>query len=200
MNFSLVDYLEGGFVQSLILHPTPTALWYDLICQAQQDCSVQLKTDLEAYLVFLLMRFMKDTSIVTSVLGLDFLQGYQNSHPLQRQQCLKDVGDKCLLFAGLFPQRAIKKRVKLSYFIQLGRTAYAGVSGTFHQQEQLFHELCEDFTQMMALLQAMRAPLERIDLLQSYELWHETGDQQAWERLCQSTQALPCLPPKKRMN
>ena len=43
--------------ESLILHPTPMALWYSLICEAQKEVSVQLKTELESYLVFLLMRF-----------------------------------------------------------------------------------------------------------------------------------------------
>lgn len=176
--------------QSLILHPTPMALWYSLICEAQKEVSVQLKTELESYLVFLLMRFTKDTSIANSVLGLDFLEGYRASNPYQREQQMKDVGDKCLLFAGLFPQRAMRKRVTLSYFVDLGRSAYACASDV-KPQETLFHELCQNFTQMMTLLQTMRDPLQAVDLLQAYELWHETGDQHAWKRLCQSTDALP---------
>lgn len=186
-------------MRSLILHPTPIALWYTLLHEAQEHCAVQLKTDIESYLVFLLMQFTKDPSIASSVLGLDFLNGYQTPNHHLRDQQLKAVGDKCLLFAGLFPQRAIKKRVKLSYFVQLGRTAYACVAGGSSAQETLYQELCQEFTQMMALLQAMRDPLQAIDLLQSFELWHETGDPHAWNRLCQSTEALPCVPSIKKI-
>jgi len=54
---------------------------------------------------------------------------------------------------------------------------------------------------MMTLLQAMRDPLQAIDLLQSYELWQDLGNQQAFERLCKSTQALPyVVSSKKFMN
>jgi hypothetical protein len=92
----------------------------------------------------------------------------------------------------------------LSYFVQLGRTAYSNISlekEVLNPSEALFHTLCQEFTHMMTLLQAMRDPLQAIDLLQSYELWQDLGNQQAFERLCKSTQALPyVVSSKKFMN
>lgn len=181
----------------LILQPTPLAQWHALLNDAQQSCALQLEESLESYLVFLLMRFSKEPSIAHSVLGLEFLEGHQLDSEHARQQQLKEVGDKCLLFAGLFPARAIRKRVKISYFVQLGQSAYA--ENTAH--DPLFALLCQRFTQMMDLLHAIRSPLESIDLLQSYELWHDLGHQKSWERLCENSQALPTvITPKKPLN
>ena len=176
-------------MSSLILHPTTTAQWYALVNEAQVTCAVTLQEDLESYLVFLLQRFIDSPDIASSVLGLDFLQSYQQ--PSHHQQ-LKDVGDKCLLVAGLFPGRAIKRRVKLSYFVKLGQTAYSTLSNYAIHQEELFNQLCFEFPKLLDVLLAMReTSLSAVDLLQSLELWHETGSQVAWKRLRQITPSLP---------
>jgi hypothetical protein len=185
-------------MRSLILHPTSTALWHELINEAQKSSSIYLKEDLESYLVFLLMRFCDEPAIASSVLGLEFLQSYQHRAFAHHQQHLKDVGDKCLLVAGLFPGRAIKKRVKLSYFVKLGQTAYSTLSNYLSAQEALFIQLCQDFPRMMDVLQAMRESPTHTDLLQSLELWHETGSQLAWQRLCDATGGLPVTPDDKK--
>lgn len=176
-------------MSSLILHPTATAQWYALVNEAQASCAVTLQEELESYLVFLLQRFIDNPEIASSVLGLDFLKSYQQ--PSHHQQ-LKDVGDKCLLVAGLFPGRAIRRRVKLSYFVKLGQTAYSTLSNSAVHQEELFNQLCYEFPKLMDVLLAMReSSLSTVDLLQSLELWHETGSQMAWKRLRQITPALP---------
>ncbi len=186
----------------LILHPTGIAQWHALIGEAQQSSAIYLKEDLESYLVFLLMRFIGQPSIASSVLGLDFLHGYQKLDPQQQYHQLKDVGDKCLLFAGLFPGRAHKKRVKVSYFVKLGQAAYSTISHTLSVQEELFIKLCTEFPKMMDVLHAMRESSHTtVDLLQSLELWHETGSQLSWQRLCEATNALPVSSdPKKSVH
>ncbi len=174
---------------SLILHPTSTAQWYALLGEAQQSSAIYLKEDLESYLVFLLMRFTGEPNIASSVLGLEFLQGYQEPHHFHH---LKDVGDKCLLVAGLFPGRAVKRRVKLSYFVKLGQLAYSTISHSLSVQEELFIKLCIEFPKLMDVLQAMRETSSTtVDLLQSLELWHETGSQLAWQRISEATAGLP---------
>lgn len=176
-------------MSSLILHPTTTAQWYALVNEAQASCAITLQEDLESYLVFLLQRFTDNPGIASSVLGLDFLKSIQDSASHQQ---LKDVGDKCLLVAGLFPGRAIKRRVKLSYFVKLGQTAYSTLSNYVVHQEELFNQLCFEFPKLLDVLLAMReSSLTTVDLLQSLELWHETGSQVAWKRLRQITLSLP---------
>ncbi|MBS0286374.1 MAG: hypothetical protein JSR17_03710 [Proteobacteria bacterium] len=178
---------------SLILHPTSTAQWHALLMEAQQSSAIYLKEDVESYLVFMLMRFTGEPNIASSVLGLEFLQEYVRE-PHHYQQ-LKDVGDKCLLVAGLFPGRAIKRRVKLSYFVKLGQMAYSTISHSLSIQEELFIKLCTEFPKLMDVLQAMRENgSQTFDLLQSLELWHETGSQAAWQRLREVSASLPLTP------
>lgn len=179
-------------MQSLILHPTSIAQWHALLNEAQKSSTIYLKEDLEAYLVFLLMRFTSQPEIASSVLGLDFLKCHQY-RDAEQSHLLKDLGDRCLLFAGLFPGRAIKRRVKLSYFIKLGQRAYSTLSNQINEQESLFIQLCFEFPRLMDVLHATRESNHTSDLLQSLELWHETGSEFAWKRICHATQGLPII-------
>ncbi len=167
-------------MRSLILHPTPAAQWQAIVHEAQESCAIYLKEDLESYLVFLLMRSTTSTAIASSVLGLDFLEGVQRIGT-SRHALLQEVGDQCLLTAGLFPERAARKRVKLSYFVRLGQTAYGTLSN------ELFIQLCHEFPRLMDVLQATRETPAALTLLQTLELWVETRSQLAWKRLHAAT-------------
>ncbi len=79
----------------------------------------------------------------------------------------------------------------MSYFAKLVQAAYSTISNTVSVQEELFIKLCTEFPKMMDVLNAMRDSSHTIDLLQSLELWHETGSQLSWQRLCEATNALP---------
>jgi len=188
-------------MQKLILHPTSTAQWHALLGEAQQACAIYLKEEIEAYLVFLLMRFIDEPAIASSTLGLEFLEGYRS--PYLQDTHLKEVGDKCLLFAGLFPERAIKRRVKVSYFVKLGQFAYNILSQSRSQafaSENLFTQLGQEFTQLMDVLQATRDSKENVNLLQSLELWQETNSQLAWQRLRAGTSGLPVMLDEDKYN
>lgn len=184
-------------MRPLILHASSTAQWHTLLGEAQQQSTICLKEELEAYLVFLLIRFTEQPSLASSVLALEFLQGCQTiSDPIKQYQ-LKEVGDKCLLYAGLFPGRAQKRRLKVNYFIKLGKTAYLTLSNYQFPEEPLFNSLAQQFTQLMDVLQFMRGSLSAIDLLESLELWHETGSRAAWERWRQAKSSLPLFSDQK---
>jgi len=178
-------------MRQLILHATSTAQWHTLLNEAQKHSAIYLKEDLESYLVFLLMRFAEQPSLATSVLGLEFLHGCQTLSDPNRIHLLKEVGDKCLLFAGLFPGRAKRRRVKVSYFVKLGRTAYSTLSNYQFPEEPLFTHLCQEFTNLMDVLQATREDTCAIELLESLELWHETGSKAAWQRWMNACSSLP---------
>ena len=95
-----------------ILHnSTPTALWHDIIHEAELQCDIHLKEDLESYLVFLLMRYTTNSQIIKKIVATDFLTG-MNLRLNERQQVLQEVGDNCLIYTGLFP--AFPKRYEAS--------------------------------------------------------------------------------------
>lgn len=184
-------------METLILHPTAIAQWHALIKDASLSSSIKLPEDLESYLVFLLMRFAENPNIAQSILALDFLHSLEKLGK-ERLENLRDVGDKCLLFAGLFPGRARKRRVRISYFVKLGQSAYASLSeSNLHHQKELsllFSELCLHFVGLMDILQATRELEEKeasLDPIQAEELWSDTKSQHALQTLQRITKGIP---------
>ena len=107
----------------LVVEPTEIAGWQTLVHDAQQASLLELTEELESYLVYMLMRFAGQPELVASVLALEFLENIDAMGTEQRD-ALRDVGDKCLLFSGLFPGRAKKCRVRVSYFVDLGQSPH----------------------------------------------------------------------------
>jgi hypothetical protein len=141
--------------EKLVLYPTDTSQWYALVNEAQVRQLCHLDEEVESYLVFLLMRYTNQPQMLSSVLALDFF----DSRALlgnQRFVRLRDLGDKSLLFAGLFPGVAQKRRVSLDYFVDMGKSAYAMISLEEVGDVALFANLCHEFRLLQDLLTAMR--------------------------------------------
>lgn len=143
-------------MNKLILHPTETSQWYALVNEAQASTRLILNESTESYLVFLLMRFSQGSRLMESVIALDFLQSMNVSG--QRQvNLLRDVGDKSLLFCGLFPGIAERRQLSLSYFSDMGQSAYLTVGELQEKQlGELYFQLSAQFVTMQNILQAMR--------------------------------------------
>ncbi|MCX7115695.1 MAG: hypothetical protein NTW08_07305 [Gammaproteobacteria bacterium] len=140
----------------LILHPTDLCQWHALLGEAQMTSHVVLSENTESYLVFLLMRFAKEHALSESILALDFLESEQGTPTQQRIDKLQEIGDKSLLFCGLFPGMANKRHVSLSYFSEMGQHAYFSVSRDFsHPHALLFAELSERFLSLQQVLQRL---------------------------------------------
>ena len=158
---------------------------------ASYKCNTQLSEELESYLVFLLMRFQGASTIASSIIALELLEGLQAGRATN-ENSLQEVGDKCLIFSGLFPGQAQKRRVKISYYVNAGQTAYSQLSSTSHSQglQSLFGNLCEQFVSIMDVMHSMRelAPDTRaLDLLQAEELWQDTKSQSALNTIQNAT-------------
>lgn len=170
--------------------------------EARQLCAISLNETLESYLVFLLMRFTREPYIADSILAIDFLQNVKKLKK-ENQQVLKDVGDKCLLFAGFFPERARRRLVKISYYVKLGQTAYCSLSKTYQPQTAaLYAQLGNEFVKLMEVLQSIREldpHHSALTLLEAVELWHETGNPHALKVLHRATQGFLIPPPSNAL-
>ncbi|MFT4060306.1 MAG: hypothetical protein QM652_12255 [Legionella sp.] len=143
-------------MKKLILHPTDISQWHALVNEAQGVTRLILNETTESYLVFLLMRFSQGPKLIESIVALDFLESMHRSRPMQLQ-LMRDVGDKSLLFCGLFPGIAERRHVKLSYFSDLGQAAYLTVSEMEEKSSaNLYMQLSEQFGNLQQILQAMR--------------------------------------------
>lgn len=148
----------------LVLQPTATAQWHALVNEAEAACARRLPIDLQSYLVFLLMRFANKPELVARVMAVEFLQGMLAHGHLQESR-LRDVGDQCLLFAGLFPEQAPQRMVEVDYFVALGRTAYGTLaSASDSENATMFEQLSQGFEVLTEILQAMRGTSEALPL------------------------------------
>lgn len=143
-------------MKQLILHPTDISQWHALVNEAQAATRLVLNENTESYLVFLLMRFSQGPKLIESIVALDFLDSMHTTR-LKQVELLRDVGDKSLLFCGLFPGMAQKRHVSLSYFSDMGQAAYLTV-GELQASEtaDLYFQLSAQFIQLQQILQAMR--------------------------------------------
>jgi hypothetical protein len=178
-------------MKRLVLEPTSMAQWHTLVQEARQMSSVSLSDDLENYLIFLLMHFMNHPEMVNNILALDFIQNIQNPK-IENQQIIRDIGDKCLLYSGLFPGIAKRRHVEISYYVTLGKHAYFSLSAS-HQNtlSPLFADLSDHFVGLMDVLHSMRtlnANAYSIDLLEAEDLWHTAKSQYAKTILKNTTQ------------
>ena len=166
------------------LEPTAIAQWHTLVRIARAECGADLDEPVEAYLVFMLMRFAERTGVGRQALALEFLQGLQDG-PGGAER-LRATGDECLLVCGLFPQRIRRRRVPFRYYVDLGRGAYGSLAqaGADNQAEP-FAALAAEFITLMEVLQAMRAAdaEQQLSAIEAAEITTQTGSQQAWDRV-----------------
>lgn len=168
----------------LAYEPTAKAQWHALIEEAEAQChAIDLDSELKAYLVILLQRFLRDPQLAASVLAMEYLKS-QHAFGSEQKTMLRNLGDKCLLFSGLFPERAKKCNVSVVYYVEMGHTAYGTLSELHISQpetSQLFNELKNHFVKLMDLLHQIRSMREdqALDPFQAAELWATTGSQHA---------------------
>ncbi|HHH44541.1 MAG TPA: hypothetical protein ENK49_10425 [Gammaproteobacteria bacterium] len=182
-------------MKSLVLQPTEVAQWHALVSEAQLASHRNLEEGIESYLVFLLMRFADRPELARRIMALEFLRAQQEQG--QRTERLRDVGDQCLLFSGLFPQIAERRQVKVSYFVALGRSAYDQLATIVDRQsDQLYTRLTQAFVGIMDVLHAMRGLSGQpvLDPLAAAELWAETGSQSAYQAISPDSGAVPAPP------
>jgi len=183
-------------MSELLIHTSATAEWLSLVNDAESAAALHLDEEMQSYLVFLLMRFTGQPELAASVLAVEYLQSMQSQGRIGHDQ-LRNVGDKCLLYSGLFPERAERRRVKISYFVDLGRSAYQQLSDRMeHSAAAMYHHLAAAFVSLMDILQTMRTLGNRANHLgpfHAFELWRDTGSKVALRTLRETTRATPLL-------
>lgn len=187
-------------MSTLVLQPTDTAQWHALVAEAQQACRHNLDEPIESYLVFMLMRFTERADLVARAMALEFLDA--QAERTQQPDRLREVGDKCLLFSGFFPQLAERRLVRISYFVRLGRSAYHQLANLVDREtDSLYARLADAFVPVMDVLQAMRGLSGEPVLgpLAAAELWADTGSRVAFRTLAGAGSALPA-PAESRGN
>lgn len=105
----------------------PAALWQALVKEGEARAGCALDEDCESHLVFVLLRHQREPRFFEEAQALAWLRA-QECTGRTREEALRDVGDRCLLVAGLYPGLAERRRVSVDYFADLGRSAYRDVA------------------------------------------------------------------------
>lgn len=138
----------------------PAELWQALVREAESRAGQRLDEARESYLVFVLLRYQNDPLLLARTQALDWLEAQQRVGGA-RADALRDVGDRCLLIAGLYPGLAVRRRVSADYFIELGRSAYLGVAEASRAAyAALFGQLAESYRELVGTLRALRPAAE----------------------------------------
>lgn len=172
------------------LHISETTGWRALLTHAQLAGGLQLAPAVEEYLVGLLYRHvgaaLSAHDLENGLLDrVDRLLSADTNDPTV-------VGDQCLLFAGLFPEHAIRKGVPVGYFVEVGRSAFREY-GTRHDSP-LHVALADGFVAAMDTLQTLRVLQSGepcLDPFNAYHLWRDQGSTHAWRMLRSLSSALP---------
>lgn len=139
-----------------ILRGAQAELWQGLVHEAEQRVGIVLDETHESYLVFVLLRYQRDDTLVARTQALDWFDA-QSRCGTPRADALRDVGDRCLLIAGLYPGLASRRRVGADYFIDLGRGAYFEVAGASRNAyAALFEQLARGYRELVCTLRAVR--------------------------------------------
>lgn len=156
---------------SAILSDVPQlGLWTDLVHEAERGSAVRLDEELESYLVLLLIAHTRDVQLDRNAVALEFLRAREWSGTRLKQE-LREVGDRCLLLAGLYPEQAQKRMVSVRYFLDVGSRAYDELANNLTAGiAELYDRLAHAFARIVRVLMELRTQMRRIEPLVLHEL------------------------------
>jgi hypothetical protein len=148
----------GADMPDEALRTGPAAqLWYELVREGEARMHTRLPEDVESYLVFVLHRHQADAQLGARTMALECLHGFECTGTA-RCDVLRDVGDRCLLIAGLFPALARRRNVGPDYYASLGQAAYGEVAVLARAgHSALFAQLARGFGAMRQVLAGIAA-------------------------------------------
>lgn len=137
-----------------------TETFRQLVQSSAKEGQIDLPESNLEYLSFVLQQFSTDTSILSGTITgyhVDCINGIGN---------FQTLGDKCLIWSGLFPASLIKKRLTIDYVNQLGTQAYKILS-IKDRAGSLYAELSKNFNQLVNVFHGIMGLACKVQRLQS---------------------------------
>ncbi len=150
---------------TLLTNPDQAVLWRDLIQGAETRSNIHLPPNLENYLTQLVSRFAAHPDISHKIMGIEWVSAMKT----READALIQVGDECLLLAGLFPQHLTRRSLNLGYFIRLGQSAYGALSLSTH-------DLYEGLSRQFVVLTDVLFYVRESSILLPYEAYCRARD------------------------
>lgn len=155
---------------AILADASPLELWTDLVREAEQAVGARLDEELESYLVFLLIAHTRDVHLHGNAAALDYLLARTGTGARRREE-LRQVGDRCLLLAGFYPEQAERRLVTVGYFLALGSRAYDDLSAALSAGfAELYRRLARAFARLARVALEVRRQMRDIAPLVVHEL------------------------------
>ena len=126
---------------------------YELIKRAENELTVNLPHEIEAYLVHLFAHYLDKPLVNTEPLGVKLMSSSMLPAS-QRKHILKEVGDKCLLINAM--EWGKPRWPSSNYYADLGTTAYMSRAYIMRPPEDVFDDLAYEFQNATKILRKCR--------------------------------------------
>jgi len=168
------------------------------VSSALQNQKLEASQEAEFYLVNLLNEFTKTENLYTASANntpveepLALMLGRAvEAPPATRNMILKKIGDISLYIAGFFEESLARKLVDITYYVNMGGSAYHSLSALHSAtgpMGQLFDELAHKFVPFTDILSEVSDKTHfhsDSNLLLLYEKWLRTGSIRSKDLLC----------------
>lgn len=126
---------------------------YELVKRAENELTVNLPHEIEAYLVHLFAYYMDKPNINTVPVGIKLLS-CSTLPTAAKKEMLKSVGDECLLINSM--EWGKRKWPSDSYYADMGQTAYMTRAYAQNPPDGLYDELAYEFQTATKILRKCR--------------------------------------------
>lgn len=169
----------------------------DIVSEALKQKRIETRPVVTNYLVDLLKHYLVTENLFDwedemgrkrrSTLAELFLKSAQLS-PAQRVETLKRLGDTSLYISGFFAQSLKRKVVDLSYYVEMGTSAYGALAEVVREESfsQVFSEMKKNFTSFVdafAFISSKTMPQGSTDLMTLFNLYMRTGSEWARDQI-----------------
>jgi hypothetical protein len=176
--------------------------FFGRVRDAHQAVAADLSDDSELYLAALLVdRARADRRELPESTLLELHVRASNAPPSEQARTYRELGDRSLYLVGYFEESFHRKTVGPGYYCEMGSAAYARVDQVFKRWygnafDGVFEELADRFRDCAQVLREVRRNADDQPdlLLRLYNLWRETGSEEAAARLRAHGLILPHKP------
>lgn len=126
---------------------------YDLVRRAENELTVTLAHEVEAYIVHLFAYYLDKPLVNTVPIGIKLLSASNLPVPT-RKEVFKSVGDECLLINAMEWNK--RRWPSDSYYADMGQMAYINRAYAERPAEDLYDDLAQEFQTATRILRKCR--------------------------------------------
>ncbi|WP_119343986.1 hypothetical protein [Facilibium subflavum] len=148
----------------LIMEKTAISAMYHLVQEGEKNSGVFLEEDLQAFIVYALLRNIRNNALKDFVFAEELLSAIQ-SMSIKR---LEVILDHALIYAGMYPKRVKKAGLSKTYYCDIGISASEHLS-VYHAKlrssyEEVYRKIAKQFDELVYVLKSLIIP----DTVQQY--------------------------------